>query len=57
MSAVLRDMGYSAVLRGMGSVPYCAARAPEDDAAYKCGVGAGMVITQSAGKCSSSPHF
>ena len=37
-------------------VPYCAARAAENGAVYECGVGAGMVITQSAGKCSSSPH-
>ena len=50
MSAVLRDMGSGAVLRGMGPVPYCAARAPENGAAYEYGVGAGMAITQSAGK-------
>ena len=36
MSAVLCDMGSSAVLRGMGApVPYSAERAPEDDAAYE----------------------
>ena len=56
VSGVSCDMSCAVLLCGMAPVMYCAARAPENGAVCRCGDGAGMVITQSAGKRSSLPH-